>query len=180
MRRPVLSIAAFIAPVLFACPAYAGTAVPGKYCVPVSKDVRAERIAFTLPQLGGGTLQVSNVANKPLMISFFASWCVPCNMEMPDVLRLSQAYQDKGLRVVLVDVGEKQDRAKAFEDKFHITLPIVIDEKSQVFDKVYGSYGIPTSVFYNAKGVLTCIAVQGLEWYQLDNEASAAVGGWMP
>jgi hypothetical protein len=45
---------------------------------------------------------------------------------------------------------------------------------------MFGLNSIPSSLFYNAKGVLTCLVPDSLDQKQIDNEASAAVGGWMP
>jgi hypothetical protein len=45
---------------------------------------------------------------------------------------------------------------------------------------MFALHAIPSSLYYNAKGVLTCLVQDAMEPKEIDNEASAAVGGWMP
>ncbi len=154
-------------------------AIPGRYCFGVKKELRSRPIILSLQTLSGDTISVGNANGEPTYVNFFATWCGPCNEEMPDVLRLSKAYKARGLRVILVDLEEKPDRVRKFVQRFSVDLPVAMDNDGQAA-KIFGVREIPAAAFYNAKGVLTCLTTDNLSYRQLDNEASAAISGWMP
>jgi thiol-disulfide isomerase/thioredoxin len=156
-----------------------GVAIPGSYCLPVKKELRSIPISFTATTLTGDTLQFSNQSGRPSVISFFATWCGPCNREMPEFLSVAHRYRSAGLNVVLVDDEEQPKTVQRFVNKFGIDFPVAIDTDGSVF-KMFAFHAIPSSAFYNAKGVLTCLVQDSLEPKEIDNETSAAVGGWMP
>jgi len=83
------------------------------------------------------------------------------------------------VRTVLVNDEEPPAPIRAFSKKFGIDLPIAMDANGTTF-KLFGLRGIPSTLFFNANGVLTCYVTDSLAPKQLDNEASAAAGGWMP
>jgi thiol-disulfide isomerase/thioredoxin len=156
-----------------------GVAIPGPYCLPVKKELRSIPVSFTATTLTGGTLQFSNGSGRPSVVSFFATWCGPCNREMPEFLRIARQYSREGLNVVLIDDRENPKAVQRFIDKFGIDFPVAIDSDGSVF-QLFAFHAIPSSAFYNAKGVLTCLVQDSLEPKEIDNETSAAVGGWMP
>jgi peroxiredoxin len=98
---------------------------------------------------------------------------------MPAFLDIAHRYVAQGLNVVLIDDREKPATVQRFIKKFNIDFPVAIDEDGSIFT-MFGLNSIPSSLFYNAKGVLTCLVPDSLDQKQIDNEASAAVGGWMP
>lgn len=156
-----------------------GVAIPGSYCLPVKTPLRYKQVSFTAATLDGGTMAFSNSAGAPAVVSFFATWCGPCNREMPEFLKVAHLYEKRGLKTILVDSRESPDSVRRFIKKFGIDFPVEIDTDGSVMD-LFGLHAIPSTAFYNDRGVLTCLVQGSLEPYQIDNEASAAAGGWMP
>ena len=156
-----------------------GGAIPGSYCLPVKKELRSAPVSFSATTPTGGTLNFSNQSGHPSVISVFASWCGPCNLEMPEFLRVAHRYSKEGFNVVLIDSGEEPKTVQRFIDRFGIDFPVGIDTDHSI-SKLFAIHEIPASVFYNAHGVLTCLVEDTLDKKDIDNEASAAVGGWMP
>ena len=75
-----------------------------------------ELMDWTLPALDGGTLSRADFAGKPLIMTFWASWCGPCRKELPALAELWRSYKAQGLQVVAVNVDKDLDRARAFLD----------------------------------------------------------------
>lgn len=66
---------------------------------------------FTVKELGGGTLTLSALKGKYVLIDFWASWCVPCRKSMPHVRELYSLYKDKGLDVIGVSDDDRDSTA---------------------------------------------------------------------
>ena len=80
---------------------------------------------------------VAQNKGKVVLLNFFATWCVPCHTEFPDIVKLQKAYKDKGLQVIEVsmnDVSEK-DELQKYLDQTKPTFPVYIAANTE--DKFY-------------------------------------------
>lgn len=55
------------------------------------------------PKLGGGQFKLEELKGRPVMLDFWATWCKPCQAEMPDLIRIAREYRDRGLVFVAAD-----------------------------------------------------------------------------
>ncbi len=62
-----------------------------------------------------------------VLISFFATWCLPCREEYPILHQLQSIYKNKRVKIFLIDVEEKEDVVRKYSENFHLTLPILLD-----------------------------------------------------
>ncbi len=101
---------------------------------------------------GGGTVQLKSLIGKPVVVNMWATWCPPCRREMP-VLRDAQArYQD--IVFVFANQGESADAVRSFLDAARLSLTnVLLDFRMQVGNQT-GSMALPTTLFFNEKGVL--------------------------
>lgn len=110
---------------------------------------------FTVYDLDGNAHKLSDFHGKPVILNFWASWCGPCKMEMPD---LEKAYQEYGDRIqfMLVDLTdgsqETVEKASAFIKEQGYTFPVFYDTAMEGA-YTYGVSGIPVTYFINAEGV---------------------------
>lgn len=63
-----------------------------------------------------------------VLISFFATWCLPCREEYPIFHQLQSLYKNKRVKIFLIDVEEKEGIVRKYSEDFHITLPILLDQ----------------------------------------------------
>lgn len=99
--------------------------------------------AFTLPLLGGGTLDSSSFDGKTVVLAFWASWCGPCREELPRLQRLSRAAAGRGAAFYLVDVGgagETEAKARAFLVRHGIGIASAYDLDGRLAMK-FGTQG---------------------------------------
>jgi len=101
---------------------------------------------FTLPDLEGGTFTLSEHAQGPVFLYFWASWCQPCREEAPIIQRLWPEYRDRGYTFVGVNIIDSEDAAREFIDEFGLSFPMVRDVDGAVYLD-YGVYGVPESFF---------------------------------
>jgi cytochrome c biogenesis protein CcmG/thiol:disulfide interchange protein DsbE len=102
---------------------------------------------FELPLLNDeGTLTSRELQGSPVIINFFASWCVPCREEAPLLEETYERYRDQGLVFVGVSIRDAAPDARDFVDQFGITYPVVHDPQ-EVLAKKVGVLGLPETYF---------------------------------
>ncbi len=108
--------------------------------------------AFSLPPLSAPSHEVSLSAfqGKPLVVNFWASWCIPCRTEMP---LLEKAYRAERGRVIFlgIDSNDSASGARAFLAQVHVTYVTVSDADGSVANR-FGLYGLPTTIFISPSG----------------------------
>lgn len=91
---------------------------------------------FELPLLSGGSLSSDDLRGAPVVLNFWASWCIPCREEAPLLEKAWDDYRDQGVRVIGVNVQDSAVYAKEFVRKFNVSYPIVVDEQRELFEKL--------------------------------------------
>lgn len=110
---------------------------------------------FELKSLAGGRVRLKDLRGHPVLVNFWASWCVPCAAEMPLIIAADDSLRDQGLLVVAVNLTdqERMKDVRAFVDSFGLTFPVLLDERGRVRER-YGLVAVPTSVFIDATGLV--------------------------
>jgi peroxiredoxin len=107
---------------------------------------------FTLQTLDGGTFRLSEQRGKPVVLNFWATWCGPCQNELPAVQKAA-AHFGNDVVFVGVDQGEKAEIVQTFVDKLGLTFTIPMDADGAVgYD--YNVQGLPTTFFIDRNGVV--------------------------
>ncbi|MFT8890149.1 MAG: TlpA disulfide reductase family protein [Ethanoligenens sp.] len=111
---------------------------------------------ITVTDRDGKTLMLSSLRGKPVVLNFWASWCPPCQEEMPDYQSLYKGYGNQ-VSFVMVDMvgarGETVSAGKAFLSQNKYTFPAYFDTEGAAAD-VYGVTSIPRSYYIDKNGVI--------------------------
>ncbi len=108
---------------------------------------------FTLVNLEGENVSLSDFHGQPVLINLWATWCGPCRIEMPTIQSRFEKYQDEGFIVLAVNFDEQQADVQAFLDEFGLAFQILLDPGVEV-QKLYRTRSYPTSFFVDRKGVI--------------------------
>lgn len=108
---------------------------------------------FTLALLDGGTLKYDEVKGKPILVNFFASWCLPCREEMPAIEKMAQEYRPKGVVFLGVAVDDTEAKMREFVTRYQVTFPVGLDNGAAI-QRSFGLYGIPTTYFIDKHGTI--------------------------
>ncbi|MBR3901560.1 MAG: TlpA family protein disulfide reductase [Ruminococcus sp.] len=122
-----------------------------------SSEQSAEKIVapdFTVYDIDGNPVHLSDFKGKPVVLNFWASWCGPCKMEMPD---FNEKYLELGEDINFIMVNstdgsrETVEIASEFIKSTGYSFPVYYDNDSDASMK-YGVYSLPTTFFIDADG----------------------------
>lgn len=118
---------------------------------------------FTLPNSMQEEVTLSDLRGKPILVNFWASWCLPCRTEMPAIQEIYQEYAPQGLSVLAINATNQDEYSavKSFINQNGLTFPILFDENGQV-SASYRIQSLPTTFFIDQDGVIQDIAVGGM------------------
>ncbi len=123
---------------------------------------------FTLKDVNDNNVSLSNLRGKPVFINFWASWCPPCQEEMPFIQQAYEKYKDKVIFLgVNVTAGDDKDKAVAFMKANDYEMPVLFDYDADA-TKEYRANSIPTSFFVDKNGVIKEKSVGALTYSQLE------------
>ena len=115
----------------------------------------------------GKTVNLADYAGKPLWLTFGASWCRDCRVEVNDVQAAYQANKDKGLNLLAVFIDEPAADTGGYAQRAGLTFPIVSDPKGRIAD-AYRTMGIPTHFFIGPDGTVREVRIGALSREEMD------------
>jgi peroxiredoxin len=127
---------------------------------------------FSLVDLNGNSIKLSELRGKKVLVNFWATWCPPCKAEMPYMQEMYEKYQEDGFEILAVNstVTEKsRENVVDFVSEYGLSFPIPMDEKNRVSSD-YEILAYPTSFFIDSDGVIRSIAVGGMTKEHLEGE----------
>ena len=120
------------------------------------------RPAFTLSRLDAtdGKLSLAELKGKPVVVNFWASWCIPCKDEAPALQKTYEKYKAQGLTVLGIDAQDFRGDARSFAKRYGLTYPVVYDGSGSTLGK-WGVTGFPETFFVDRSGKLVGERIQG-------------------
>jgi len=103
---------------------------------------------FTLVSLEGDMFTLSDLRGKVILLNFWATWCYPCKIEIPDLNKLQEKYQDKGFDVVGITLTSgSPGQISKFAEEWGMNYKVLTDiEGKYETEKVTNNYGQATGV----------------------------------
>jgi peroxiredoxin len=137
---------------------YSGSSTPR----PVGRGVDAP--PFDLPGLSDAQrLSADSLRGKVVLLNFWATWCKPCEDEMPAMERLYRVLADTPFELVAVSVDSERSDVEAFVQRLGLTFPILLDPDQEVA-ALYQTFRFPESLLIDADGVVVERYVGSKEW----------------
>ncbi|MEJ9281263.1 TlpA disulfide reductase family protein [Ureibacillus thermosphaericus] len=109
---------------------------------------------FTLTDLSGADVKLSDFKGKIVILNFWATWCPPCREEMPAMQKFYEQNKENGIEIVAVNLTNIDNGVQAVESfvqDYGLTFPILLD-KDGVVGNTYGILTLPTSYILDPKG----------------------------
>lgn len=120
--------------------------------------------------LNGQTRSLQDFAGAPLILNFWATYCAPCRLEMPQFNQLLAQYRAQGLRVLAINHGEMPARVLQFLQTVPFHGDVLLD-RSQTQLPAWGGMALPTSVVIDAQGRVRFWHMGEIDWLSADVQA---------
>ena len=119
---------------------------------------------FSLPDLDGKMVSLSDYRGKVVLLNIWATWCPPCVEEMPSMEKLYQELQGEGLEILAVSIDESgaQD-VLPFMQKHKLSFPALTDTKGTI-KSLYQTTGVPESFIIDKDGILVEKVIGHRDW----------------
>jgi thiol-disulfide isomerase/thioredoxin len=115
---------------------------------------------FTTQDLGGKTVSLSNFGGRPILLSFWATWCTVCRDELPALQRLQDQNRSGGLVVLLVNYREtNNDLMREYLAGLKVNLGAVVDPNGAIAAAYGVDIGLPVNVVSDRAGKVVRILV---------------------
>jgi thiol-disulfide isomerase/thioredoxin len=115
---------------------------------------------FTTQDLGGKKVSLSDFGGRPVLLSFWATWCTVCRDELPALQRLEERYRSGGFAVLLVNYREtSNDRMRQYLAGLQVNLEAVVDPDGAIASAYGVDVGLPVNVLSDRSGKVARILV---------------------
>ena len=109
--------------------------------------------SFSLVGLDGKLHRLTDYRGKRVVLNFWATWCVPCRLEMPLLQKTHEQLQNNGLVVIGINMAEDEPAVRQYVGDLGITFPILLDT-DRIATIQYKVIGLPTTFFIDTEGVI--------------------------
>jgi len=136
----------------------------------VPARIQAEAPALTLDNIQGVQQSLSEYYGQVVLVNLWATWCPPCQAEMPELQNFYEHHRAEGFIVVAVEDGDPPSEVVAFVKKYSLSFSVWLDPTYQATDHAFKTTNLPSSYVIDRDGVMRlewmgAISQQNLEKY---------------
>lgn len=160
-------------------PAYEGTVTAGGTAVFASDtlpEAGSPAPDFELPDVDDTIVRLSDYRGRPVILNFWATWCAPCRLEMPELERAQAEFGPDGPVVLTINQEESAEQVDAFFTEVGLTLPALLDSNGDV-GAAYGAFFLPTTVIVGPDGIVAAVHRGLIDRDKLDGYLSQIAAG---
>ena len=110
---------------------------------------------FTLTAMNDSIYILSKLEGKVVLINFWATWCGPCRMEIPEFNEMHKSYHERGLEILGISVSDNKKQLKNFAKSFAVNYPLLYGgarEMNKIMKDYGGVYAVPSSFLVGKNG----------------------------
>lgn len=135
----------------------------------------APLFSLSLPGPGGKPVALADYRGQPLIVNFWARWCIPCREEIPELRAVAQAHRARGLTVLGIGLEDNVANVQEFIKAYEIDYPLLFaqNEGPELMKALgNGKVGLPFTVFIDRNGMIVGHKLGRISRSQLDAAAA--------
>ncbi len=106
---------------------------------------------FSLTDLSGTKLSLSQYRGKVVLLDFWATWCDPCKEEIPHFVEMQNRYASQGLQIIGISMDDDEQAVRAFQQQFKMNYPVAMGSV-EVAEQFGGILGLPITFVIDREG----------------------------
>lgn len=108
---------------------------------------------FVLKDLSDKSIRLGDYRGRPVLVNLWASWCIPCRDEMPDLIVFHSAHQKEGLVVLAINTLDESNAAKQFAQENALPFTVLYDPSGTV-QRLLRADGLPSTFLIDRAGIV--------------------------
>jgi thiol-disulfide isomerase/thioredoxin len=141
--------------------------------------VAASRVDLPFKDLGGRRVHLKDLRGKPVVLNFWATWCVPCRAEMPIFVEMKKQYAPRGVAFVAVSLDDRETRPKipAFIEEFKIDFEVWTGGSTMDLADLKLGQALPATAFLDPEGRIVARVIGQVQRQELQERLEWLAGG---
>jgi len=116
-------------------------------------NAKAANLNFTMKDMSGKNVRLSDFKGKVILLDFWATWCIPCKVEIPWFVEFEKKYASQGLQVIGVSVDDTVDKLQPYVAQLKMNYPVLLGLGHDDVQDAYGPmWGIPVTAVISRDG----------------------------
>ena len=125
---------------------------PGGVCDAAPQDAPLD---FVLKDLNDNPVSLARYSGNVIVLNFWATWCTPCRIEVPRLIKLQDQFRAKGLTVVGLSMDTELQKVRDYAQRTGINYPILVIGTDHAIEKAYAPiWGVPSTVLIRRNGLI--------------------------
>ena len=141
--------------------------------IPVSVNFRAP--SLRLEALDGGPAALSDYLGQVVLVNLWATWCPPCEAEMPGFQRFYQKHRGEGFTVIAINDGESEIDVRRFVADHGLTFPVWLDPNYDATDRAFKAANLPTSYVIDRQGTVRLMWIGAISEANLEKYVAGLI-----
>lgn len=142
--------------------------------VPASVNYAAP--ALSLAGLDGTRHSLADFQGQVLLVNLWATWCPPCQAEMPLLQKYYEKHRSSGFTVIAIEDGEPEAEVRSFVKEHGLTFPVWLDPEHEATDRAFKSMNLPTSFVIDRSGQVRFTWVGAINAANLEKYVTPLIG----
>ncbi len=131
--------------------------------------------SLTFTDLNGKEVALDDLRGQVVLVNNFATWCSPCQAEMPELQAFYEQHKERGFTIVAIESGEPAEVVAGFVKEFGITFPVLLDPQGKAQD-AFNMVALPNSILVDREGKIRQTWIGAVDHSILEQAASPLIG----
>ena len=129
---------------------------------------------FSLTDVTGHPLKLSDYRGKPVVLDFWATWCEPCKQEIPHLIELQNKYPQR-VQVIGISMDDDGDPVRAFQQQYKMNYPVAVGS-AKLADQYGGVLGLPITFVIDSNGHIIARHIGATNFADIEAEVQKLLG----